>query len=276
MILLVRMKNNLFVILFLSSILFIGLSLKADKKESKGISFTVINVQGSILYLKTGNKMERGDTYVTGTNLSFQTKESRAAVANSEEGRLILTGNEKGKIRILPATNNMSSRSGALLNIIDLKNHFDGRYFIIEKHKIEIAASEFPMNEENFFYLRFNYNDEDIAKRLAFDDNKLILDKSEIFKVDGNPIPVTETEMTLYYRKNGQGEKISKFTPIFPDIKTLREEVALMLEVFSFKDEAAKYNEIKAHINEFYGKPNDKNLKTWLNQEFKDQFNFEL
>lgn len=270
------MKNNLFVILFLSSILFIGLSLKADKKESKGISFTVINVQGSILYLKTGNKMERGDTYVTGTNLSFQTKESRAAVANSEEGRLILTGNEKGKIRILPATNNMSSRSGALLNIIDLKNHFDGRYFIIEKHKIEIAASEFPMNEENFFYLRFNYNDEDIAKRLAFDDNKLILDKSEIFKVDGNPIPVTETEMTLYYRKNGQGEKISKFTPIFPDIKTLREEVALMLEVFSFKDEAAKYNEIKAHINEFYGKPNDKNLKTWLNQEFKDQFNFEL
>lgn len=241
-------------------------------EKTTPLEYKVINVQGNILYVQTGSEMKRGDTYLEGTGLSFKTKDARAAIMNKTAGRMVLTGNDKGKIRILPAQNNISSRSGALLNLIDLKSHFSGRYLVLGRTEVEIASPDYIMNDRNFFYLRYDFMDESIPKRLENNGNKLIIDKSQIFKIDGEPIPTFETEMTLYYSKEGNNTKISKFTPVFLDLETLKEELTLMFSIFEFKDEEAKYNEVKAHLNEFYGTPHDDDLKTWLNQEFNTNY----
>ena len=266
----VKTKAILFVLVAL-----IGFALFAfypGKEEATPLEYKVINVQGNILYVQTGNEMKRGDTYLEGTTLNFETKDSRAAIMNKSVGRMVLTGNDKGKIRILPAQNNISSRSGALLNLIDLKSHFSGRYLILDKTEVEISSPDYKMDDQNFFYIRYDFMDESIPKRLDNDGNKLILDKNQIFKIDGEPIPTFETEMTLYYSKEGNNTKISKFTPVFPDLEALKEELTLMFSVFEFKDEEAKYNEVKAHLNEFYGTPHDDDLKTWMNQEFDTNY----
>ena len=87
--------------------------------------------------------MKKGDIFLPGTELSFKTQQSRAAVISSLKGRFVLSASEKGQTKILPAANNISSRSGALINLLDLQKHFDGNYLIIEEMALEIGESKF-------------------------------------------------------------------------------------------------------------------------------------
>lgn len=230
--------------------------------------YKVIKVQGKIIFEKTGTDMKTGDVYISGTPLSFATNESRAAVISKENGRFVLSGNTKGKIKVLPAANNIDSRGGALLNIVDLKKHFEGRYLVIKRSEVQIGYDAFPMDKEHFFYVVYEHNGEKIPKQLSHEGDFLILDKDEIFKIDGNPIPVEEKEMTLYYRKDGKGWKINDFTPIFPDPVELKSEVNVLLEGMPSSSDSTKFKEVNAYLNEFYGAPHDNNLNTWLKAEF--------
>ncbi|MEX1001595.1 MAG: hypothetical protein WDZ35_05730 [Crocinitomicaceae bacterium] len=230
--------------------------------------FNVINVQGTILFTKSGERMERGDIYIEGMPLDFTDEVARAAIINKLRGRYVLTGNKRGKVKVLPAANNISSRSGAILNVVDLKNHFSERLLIINQTKIEIGADAFPMNQKQFFYLTYNHEGEEIPKKLPFEENQLILDKEEIFKIDGEPIPVAEKEMTLYYHQDGSGTKINTFIPVFPEEEILKEEVLLILNTLKGEETDKKIEEVTAYLNEFYGRPNKSNLSAWLKKEF--------
>ncbi|MBI3135708.1 MAG: hypothetical protein HYZ14_13615 [Bacteroidetes bacterium] len=245
-----------------------ALSWRADTSEVNLTSneYKVLTVQGRIVFEQTGKDMQRGDLYVTGTPLNFTTQTSRAAIVNDENGRYVLSSS-KGKLKVLPAANNVSSRSGAILNVVDLKNHFTGRYLVLDVAKIPVGAESFPINETSFFYLTYVHNGEEIPKKLKSDGANIILDADEIFKIDGNPIPVTEKEMTLYY-KSDKTYKINTFTPVFADETILKEEVSILLESFEKADNAKKISEITAYLNEFYGSPSKENLAGWLKKEF--------
>lgn len=245
-----------------------SLSLREDKAEVNLTSneYKVVTVQGRIVFEQTGKDMLRGDLYVTGTPLTFTSTTDRAAIVNDINGRYVLSSS-KGKLKVLPAANNVSSRSGALLNIVDLKNHFTDRYLVIGTSSIQLSPESFPMSEEKFFYMVYGHNGESINKKLAYDVDKLILDPSEIYKIDGNPIPVTEKEMTLYY-KGDKTYKINTFTPVFGDEAALKEEVTILLESLKEADSTKKINEITAYLNEFYGNPAKEDLAAWLKAEF--------
>lgn len=264
------MKKLIFgIVLLLTGLVF---TFSVDEEEisllDTASKYKVITVQGRILFKKSGDDMQRGDTYVSGTLLEFVSNKSRAALANKDKGRFILTGNTKGKVRVLPAANNISSRKGALLNIVDLKKHFDEKYLVLGTAKIQIGKEAFPMDEKNFFYLTYQHGEEEIAKRLSFEEDKLIFDRDEIFKIDGKPIEVEEKEMTLYYRKDGKGTRINTFTPIFPNLVDLKAEVSVILEMFEDETVEQQFNEVESHLIEFHGKPDSDNLDEWMKKEF--------
>ncbi len=238
-------------------------------KELASISYRVIKVNGKIIFVKTKSNMKQGDLYTDGTPISFHTNESRAAIINKLKGRCVLSPAKKGQPKILPATNNIASRSGALLNRIDLENHFTGKYLVIGKMMLEIGEKAFPQNEKNFFYLVYNYNGELIRKKLNYDGKMLILNAEDIFKIDNKSIPVQKIEMALYYMNSGTAEKISVFNPVFPELNDLKSEVEIIVGEYSDKDEEVKIKEVTAYLNEFYGKPQKDNLKNWLDSEFK-------
>ena len=77
--------------------------------------------------------------------------------------------------------------------------------------------------------------------------------------------------MTLYYRTGGASKKISVFTPVFPNLTDLKEEVEIILDEFSNKDDETKIKELTAYLYEFYGKPQKDNLGKWLKTEFNIQ-----
>ena len=265
------MKNKLNLIAI--ALFCIGAISFVNKQESlselANNSYKVIRVNGKIVFVKTKSSMKQGDLYVSGTPINFGTNQSRAAIINKLKGRCILSPSKKNKAIVLPATNNIASRSGALINKIDLQNHFSGNYLVIGKMMLEISEKAYPQDSKNFFYLAYNYKGEKIRKKLPYSGNKIILEQSEIFKVDGKSIPVQKIEMSLYYMDGKSGDKLANFTPVFPDLNGLKSEVQIILAESGDKSKDSKLKEVTAYLNEFYGKPQKDNLQGWMNANFE-------
>ena len=125
------------------------------------------------------------------------------------------------------------------------------------------------MNEKDFFFLKFQYNGEEINKKLGFDQNRLILSREDILKVDDVPIEkIDHPEVSLYYYKNEESEYISDFSLIFPDLNEIKTELQIILEESSEKSYNQKVNDISGYLFEFYGKPDKQDVINYLEKTF--------
>ena len=249
-----------------------GLSMMLKQEALKDLatdSYKVIRVNGKIVFVKTKSAMKQGDLYVDGTDINFDTDQSRAAIINKLKGRCVLSPAKKGKAIVLPAANNINSRSGALINEIDIRNHFSDNYLVIGKMMVEVSGAKYVQDDKNFFYLAYEYENELIRKKLPHSGNKIIFDRTEIFTVDNKSIPVQNTEMALYYMDDNSGVKLAKFNPVFPDLDNLKSEVLIILTESDEKSKDGKINEVTAYLNQFYGKPQKENVESWLGSEFE-------
>jgi hypothetical protein len=249
------------------------MSFEFEKKADKKVNYKVVKVNGQIKFVKTDTDMKMGDVYTAGTSLSFITTNSRAAVMNKSV-RFVIQSNAKGKVKVLPASSNVTSRAGALINLIDLQNHFSGRYLMFDNEKLQIGKEAFPMDDNHFFYVKYDFNNESIAKRLSFQNNYLSINKDDLFKIDGKSIAIDEKEMTLYYRDDVEKKsfKINSFTPVFPDLIVLKSEVNMLLSDSDHLTAEQKLVQVTSYLNEFYGKPQKDNLMNWLDKEFNLKF----
>jgi hypothetical protein len=235
--------------------------------------YKVIKVNGQIQVKKTGKNLSQGDEFAPNTPLDFKTSESRAAVISSTKGRFVLTAdnNSKGS-NLVPAMNSVATRSGAIINMIDLKNVFTDNYVIIDEVKLKIGKDAFPMVEgETFFYVDYEYNGEVISKMLDFSNDTLIISKSDIFKIDGKAIENPYTiEFKLFYRneKKEESASINTFIAIFPETNALKQEVKVILDELAKQTEKQKLENVLSYINEFYGKPDKENVKSFLSTQF--------
>ncbi|MBX7094562.1 MAG: hypothetical protein K1X56_07580 [Flavobacteriales bacterium] len=243
------------------------------KKLPDDEKYKVIKVNGQILVKKSGKPLSTGDELLASTPLDFKTTDSRAAVISPTKGRFVLTAQaETGKTNLVPGMNNVSSRSGALINVIDLKNHFSGDYLILDHWKLKIGNEAFPQSDKNFFFLRFTYNGETINKRLKHDGDSVILERSSIFSIDNKPVDeIQKLECGLYYRKSETNENVSiaSFNAIFPALKDLTGEIQIVLDNCASKKTAEKIDEVSAYLNEFYGKTDRDNLVNWMKANLK-------
>ena len=251
-------------------ILFILLIANLTYGQSE--NYTVIKVQGSILQKKSGDALTQGSVFASDEQLLFETSDSRAAVIGSTRGRFILkSGNSAtASSNLLPAMSNMSSRAGALINFIDLQNHFKGNYLVLNKTAIRINTDNFPMDIKNLFYIRYEYKNEAINKKLTYKADTLYIDKKELFMVDGKPIPTTATkEVKLFYMETGnKSTLINEFTLVTPDNQELKREIQIILDTMKDKSYEDQVGEIVSYLNEYYGKPDKNNIKKWLRWNF--------
>lgn len=256
--------------LVISSLLFFFLTSVSFSQDN----FKVIKVNGTIL-LKTKNiSLETGTVFSEKEDLLFRSENATAAVINSQRGRLILTNNNHdlstARSNYLPSMYNISSRGGSLSNLTDLRNHFSGKYVVLDRQTIEMNEKNFPMDKENFFFLRYLYKGEEINKKLGFSHDTLIIEKRSLFTVDGNPIPSPDnTSIRLFYNKGSQSILVSEFDLIFPDMNQLTKEIQIILGEMKDKSLKEKVEELDSYINEFYGKVYRENLVSWLQDNFR-------
>jgi hypothetical protein len=238
------------------------------------VNYRVIKVNGSIIYVRTGNNMTQGDVFTEDEDLSFQTPNSRAAVINPTSGRFILSPDNyenlsTAKSNFLPAMSNLSTRGGIINNMTDLQNQFSEDIVILCEAGYFLNPYKFPMNENQFFFLKFKYKDEEINKKLSFDQNKLLFSREEILKVDEMPIKeIDNPDISLYYYNNGVPEYISDFRLVLPDIEKLDTELKIILDESPGKSFNQKVNDISGYIFEFYGKPDKQDVINHLGKTF--------
>jgi hypothetical protein len=238
-------------------------------------NFKVIKINGTIVNEQSNSNLVSGSVFNDNDKLKFGNTSSRAAVI-SPKGRYILQSNNSdiayAKSFLTPAMSNMSSRSGAIVNQVDLQNHFSGNYLIFKIDKIKVSKDNFPMDENNFFYIRYDYNGESINKKLSYNDDILIIDQKELIAVDGKPIPNPDIKhMELLYYKKAEGKSISvgEFKPVFVVDADLKSEINIILSDLKAKTKKEKIDVILSYINDFYGKPNKENLIDWLEANFQ-------
>ena len=236
-------------------------------------NFKVIRVNGVILLKAKGTSLETGTVFSEKEDLLFRTDDATASVINSKRGRIILTSKNhdlaSARSNYLPAMYNIASRAGSLINIIDLQNHFSGNYVVLEKQSLLIDKSNFPMDSDHFFFLSYVYKGEIINKKLKFSGDNLIIDKADLYTVDGKPIPSPDnTAITLFYKKGPENIRINRFELIFPETTQLKKEVQIIVDEMVKEPDKVKVNEINAYISENYGKVYNLNLLSWLENNY--------
>lgn len=231
--------------------------------------YSVIKVIGTIKHASNNKALFTGDKVQSNEKLLFASNQSKAALVSRERGRLMLNATASGTVSegLMPALSNVSSRSGALMNAVDLNKHFRDKYLILSGYEVEINPTTFPMDEDHFFFLRFMYNGEEISKRLAFSDNKLIMNVTEILKVDGKPISLKQgSTAELVYRNaiDKTSETHATFEPVFTDEKTLVNECKLIVYEIGETNAESTREQLLSYITENYGKPLNSNFNLWL------------
>ena len=242
------------------SILFLSADAAVDE-------YKVIKVMGEIIYKNSGNPMKTGDVFKASIPLKFKTEKSRAAVISKNKGRFVLAPPSKSKTtNLVPAVNTISSRSGAIVNALDIRKHFEGEYLIIDQVAIPVSPETYPQNDHHFFFMSYEYNGEKIMKKLDGENGKLIIDREELFTIDGTKVEPFNTQMNLYYRdaKVKDNTQVATFEGVFPSEELLKKEVSVILEEYEDFDENEKFEQVKGYLTEFYGKPFDPSLKDWL------------
>lgn len=253
----------------ITSVFVLALSIGMISADKVVDEYKVIKVIGKIMYKQSGKAMSTGDVFRSSASLVFKSDNSRAAVISRVKGRFVLAPPSKAQTtNLVPAVNTISSRSGAIVNDLDVKRHFEGDYLIINEVAVPVSPQTFPQDEQHFFFLSYMYEGEKIMKKLGNRGEKLIINKSDVFSIDGEPIEPYDTEMTLYYRdaKSKENTKLSTFTMVVPDEELLEKEVSVILKEYEDKPSDEQFKQVKGYLTEFYGKPFDQSLKSWLAQ----------
>lgn len=247
-------------------------------------TYYVIHVKDAIIVKNTGTLLKVGDAISSEEELVFKSPNAVAAVISPQKGRFTLSAREKhseGEYKefvdlvrnlLMPSTHRVSTRSGVLNNLVDLKNHFEGdNYLIIEKVLLIVDANVFPMADTAFFYVRYTFDNEFINKKLKFNGDTLIIDPKTLYTIEGDSIQSSRTSDTklYYYRKKAeQSILIAEFNPVIPDETLLRKECMLLISQLKKqeKDAISISNEVIAFLNEFYGKPDIMDVTQWLDK----------
>ena len=252
--------------------------------------YTVLSIKGEIISEKTGQPIKEMDEICATDKLTFNSKDSKAAVLSSEQGRFVVKLSDKkngngltafvssilnpGKERL--STKYIDTDELELANLNFYKEEFGSNYFIIKESRIYIDSAIYPMNNENYFYVKYLYDGKEIEKKLKYDKDKLFLNK-EIFNDNGNTFDHDKVDsVRLYYssRKiNGQ-KKLTTFKLSFLDEEKLKSELSNYISILR-KTEKTNYmivEEVSFLINDVYGNVNYYDLATYLDLNFGIKF----
>ncbi len=245
-----------------------------------GQDYYVLQVKGIVKKVKTGALIKTKDMVKADDQLTFSSPSDAVAVVSPKSGRFILKPGKPTKSNELmsyvkdalsPASTRLSTRSGGLNNILDLKAFFSQPILLLPELQYNVNGQSFPIAEKTFFFIQYQYKGEQINKQLKINsDSLLIINRSDLFKIDGKPVDESEIKVpVLYYYSDNGSVLISPVSFTLADLATVKNEIDVLVEALgpSEKDSSKIQNEILDYLSEHYGKVDGDNLKRWINQK---------
>lgn len=226
--------------------------------------YQVIHVKGEIAREENGELLKAGEKLSADEKITFKSGDAMAAVLDPEMGRYVLKAeaDEKRsgdliyvlKTAITPVRGGMSTRAGGINNAFDMKVYFAEASYVWAGNWISLRVSKaaFPMDEDNFFFLRYTLEGEQINKKLGYSEDKLLMSKEEVFKVDGQGIdPHKTSEFELFYYKSADEE-----SELITEIDFILISQESLISVYSAFKDRSKYpfNDTADMFSNMYGK----------------------
>ena len=232
--------------------------------QLRGQEYQVLQVKGEIVRSSDGTILKPGDKISEEEQIQFVTKDAMAAVLSEEKGRYIIKVKSEEtdqsdliyvlKSTISPVRGGMSSRSSGIRNQVDLMLYFQEEPFVWvgDLIRVKIAPSAFRMNDKNYFFLRYTVNEEKINKKLPFEDDILIIDKSLVFTVDGQSFNAADAgnyELFYYRSSHEEATSMAKIDFVLMDI----EDVEILYSALVDESEYPFYD-VAEILSDLYGK----------------------
>ncbi|MBL7873874.1 MAG: hypothetical protein JNM78_19830 [Cyclobacteriaceae bacterium] len=250
-------------------------SLLFFSTTSQAQEYYVLNVKGHVKILKNEKELKTNDIIKANDKLIFSSEHDAVAVVNSKSGRHIIKPTPTSgstelaalvKDILIPANNRLSTRNGGFNTPLDFQIYFADTVLLLDEMKHKVNNEYFPLSNDTFFFIRYNYQGEEINKKLFSPSDSLIINRAALFSIDGKPIDVEDTSDLKLFYLNGQNILfICALKISTPDLKALRTETNLLRKVLSTKlSERAAKEEILTYLQFQYGKIDLLNVEAWL------------
>jgi hypothetical protein len=251
----------------------------------KSQCYTILSVKGEIILEKTGQPIKEMDEVCATDKLTFSTKDSKAAVLSPEQGRFVIKLEKKtknaltafvssvlfaGKERL--STKYIDDNELERLNINFYKEEFGSEYFIIKESKIFVDSKYYPMNDNNYFYLKYTYDGKEIESRLKSNNETLYISRDAFNYPDISVEPEKIDSVEFFYFDKEKRKKIrlTAFTLKFADENKLYSELSNFISILK-KAEKSNYiitQEVINFLNDIYGNVNWDDVQPWLSEKF--------
>lgn len=239
--------------------------------------YYVLQVKGNVKSTKTGKEIKTNDVIKPDDQLKFSAATDAVAVVSAKAGRFVLKPGKANKTNefvayvkdaLSQANNRLSTRAGIFNNVIDFKTYFEKQIFLLPEQTFEVGKEAYPISNEAFFFIRYNLKGEEVNKQLPTGGgNFLVINRDELFKVDGQPINAADAKdfQLFYYSSQGAIPLTSLYFDL-TDPKSVRQEIdVLQKAMISSNTSASKtIDEIIAYLQENYGKVEEGNVIKWL------------
>ena len=234
--------------------------------------YYVIQVKGTVKKSE-GTILTAGQTINANDKLIFGSATDAVAVANAKSGRFVIQAKPTAKPgefisfvkdAITPGVKRLSTRHGELNTLVDFQTSFKEIHLLLPELKYRVNAANFPLSENSFFFIRFAYNGEVINKKINWSADTIIINREQLFTIDGNKIEATSAQdLKLYYFTNGTSQLITSLRFDVTSQETLQSDAHEFAKVYP-KDDRKLKEELFLFLNEFYGKVDEGNFNRWF------------
>lgn len=244
-----------------------------------GVQLIVCMVGGEVanngLPIRVGSEL----TYDDNLELEFSTVDDVVVVVSPERGRYLITARKSkvvdGTVRVLVRENFIPCpilRRGvdAAEPAADIKEILrDGRISMLDS--IVLPLGNVKTYPDQYFLVTFNYDDEKITRKISINPSSpyLIL-STNLFRIAGefiDPSEVRNVELYLHNAVQDTTQKISdlKITSLLSE-STVQELRVLVngIRAYTNDNESLLMQEVKSHIEEFYGQIGEVTLQRYL------------
>jgi hypothetical protein len=249
--------------------------------ESMGQNFYVIAARGNVKSKTKGKNLRSGDIIPLTDEVTFSEASDLLSLMTDEGARFVVAypgkrfKKRKSQFPLqevkLPGAPATFPVDPVLASIEDAKLFFSTRPFVFlgPDSRLKVNKKVFPLSRALFFYMNYDFKDDNIDKKIDFKGDTLIMIKRNLFKIDGKEVDGKFAENFKFYYYNQPKNKhhfLGKMTPYFPVDERLKEETDVIVTRMQQSNATpeAIVNELGGFILQHYGTVISGDFTQWI------------
>jgi hypothetical protein len=244
-------------------------------------NLSVIAVRGAVKSKKIGKTIRTGDLLPPDDALTFRDASDMLSLVSAEGQRLTVVYPakrfKKSKVNFDLASLVQNAPAGLVpqepvfKTPEEAKLYFSQRPFLFlgQETRIKMPKGLFPQSRALFFYMNYDYKNDNIDKKIEYKGDTMVLAKRALFKIDGKEVDGKFAENFSFYYYNQPKTKhtfLGKMTPYFPVDERLKEETDILVKILETKNATgtAIYQEVAGFMLSHYGTVVGSDFLEWM------------